>query len=344
MDNVEGLDGSSPRSTKRPPQEQALALGMLYGTTPVVEYDVFGNKRFHRNSHLSDNEFDGLVAEFHIDPFSKLENGRNNLLAILGDEKEAPRERERRASRYTDTYLDLNIKLDRAAFPPDDRVIQAVPGYIPDGLSDMGGDGNTDNESRSRERIRINKKELFKQAQPLFKKVLTIQETEGKDTDEWESDVVSEVMDFVYTSMPYNFGVSENAESVMYGTVMLSDIADQKLAVCRHHALVTQVLLQSLGITSRLMKSYASFDGMPPGAHANNAVEIDGKWYLLDTTNPESGTDGKPKPYIKAIPENDLEFNNNKYTWKFDDGNGRTREYQSRSNMYYRIRDNAKES
>lgn len=131
----------------------------------------------------------------------------------------------------------------------------------------------------------------------------------------------------------------------MFGghSVALSTTGEHKLMVCRHHALVTQTLLQAFGIESRLMKSNVTFDQKKEPAlepHANNLVRIGNKWYLLDATAPEPLPNGKSKVFMKDIPERSVNLNAQTYMWRLQETDGSTRIYRSRSNMNYRIRDN----
>jgi len=114
------------------------------------------------------------------------------------------------------------------------------------------------------------------------------------------------------------------------------------MAVCRHQALYVQVLLQSLGLTSQLLK--CNLDGY---SHVANLLRIDNKWHVLDVTNPEKGEDGKLKVFIRQIPEIENPYKDDlEHKWQFPakkkDGTIGSRVYQLRRNMFYRIMDNDK--
>ena len=64
--------------------------------------------------------------------------------------------------------------------------------------------------------------------------------------------IVQWVAYYVHDKMPYDY---KNLGPVNpFKSVPLTQIQEDKQAVCRHHALYTQVLLQAFGITSRLLK------------------------------------------------------------------------------------------
>lgn len=322
-------------------QGKVLGTGMLYSRNATTEYELAGSVRQH-NVSFAPNEYRALIQEFQHDPFTRLAYGRENLLAIMKDQRLPLQERVDRVKRYTDAYLHLVTRLDHNAFPPDDRVRRGIPDYIPDGLSDMGKDDETNQDFRNREKIRINKAEIFELTKPLFREIFSTEIPDGTSKEQWKKWVMQKVSHYVYTSMPYNYDQQKMPRSFNSGSVTMTDVIGNKLAQCRHHALMTQVLLETFGITSRLMKSELIVNGQNLGPHVNNAVRIEEKWYIVDPTNPETKADGKnSKIFIRPIPETSLDLNANKYEWNFDLENGEKRGYKSRSNMYYRIRDNS---
>lgn len=324
-------------------QQKALGAGMLYGKRATTEFTLAGQQRIY-TSTLAPHEYQALVQEFQHDPFTKLAYGRQNLLAIMHDPRLPLEIRQDRVRRYTDAYLDLVTDLDHRAFPPDDRVRQGIPAYVPDGLSDMGGESEINSLFRSREKIRINKAQIFEQAKPLFNRIFSAEISKDVTSEQWKKWATEMVAHYVYTSMPYNYDDVALDRAFNFKSVPITDVADKRLAVCRHHALMTQVLLQTMGITSRLMKSELLANGRNLGPHANNAVRIEGQWYIIDSTNPDKSPDGKrSKMFMRALPERNLDLNGNQYGWDFTLGNGETQGYRTRSNMYYRIRDNAKD-
>jgi hypothetical protein len=338
---MEGNFDSLKTPTNLTLQEKVLATGMLYTTNATTEYGS-GEDGTRIHSHkFNKPEWKALTREFQENPQNKLAYARNNLLAIMKDKNLPIEERQERVKRYTDAYLALSLKLDHQAFPPNARVHMGIPEYIPDGLSDMGSDSTTTPSTRSREKIRIDKAEIFERAKPLFYKIFSTEMDSAVTSEQWKKSVVAKVAQFVYESMPYNHSRSEHPMA-SFRSVNLAEITDQRLSVCRHHALMVQVLLQEFGITSRLMKTDVVFDNKKPGKHVNNAVRIEKKWYLLDATNPIKNSQENQRLFIAPLPETSLDLNSQVYAWRFDETNGRTRTYTSRANMYWRIMDNVK--
>jgi len=149
--------------------------------------------------------------------------------------------------------------------------------------------------------------------------------------------VIKEVAALVYNSMPY-----DKAEAATYiaskGIVGVHEAFNERLAQCRHHALYTQVILQALGITSRLFKCDAEIGRGVFEPHAANLVRVNSKWYILDATNPDSK---QGVGEIFMIPMNvtdaDPALLRGK-EWSSVRNNGRTWRYRSRNDMYYTIR------
>lgn len=318
-------------------QQEALVFGMLHGEDALVDYTVTSLGRIH-NFRLEPDGLDQLVTVFKTNPKLYLAYARQNLFAINSDPKLPEGKRQDRIQRYVDAYLDLIPNLDRMAFPPaPDQIQRSVPDYIPDGLTDMGADPRLKPQVRSREKIRVDKRKAFQQAKQLFYEIFS-QDLGRGNSDQAKMYITQRVAHFVHTNMPYDY--KDEAFRNPTHSVPMTGYFERRLAQCRHHALYTQVLLQAFGLTSKLMKSDAAFrDGEEVKPHGNNLVRINNRWYLLDTTNPESSNEGGSKIFIKPIPERDIDLNTNAYTWRLQDG-GNTRTYVSRNNMYWKIEDN----
>lgn len=320
------------------PQQQVLVSAMLRNKSDVtVNYSLHKNGSKTLNFEFTENDFRDLVGKFKEDPKQCLAMARRNIIAIANDKKLSEPERNNRVKRYLDAYLTLSLELDHRAFPPtpEGRILEGVPTYVPDGLSDMGSSPVLNPNARNREKIRIDKKKVFAQSKDFLYELFTAKFGPKVTSSEIKTYFAQRVAHFVYTKMPYN-----HAEKPMPRgrSIPLDEIIEEQLAVCRHHALMTQVLLQSLGLTSSLMKSDVRFGNNYSGAHANNIVRIDGKWHLLDSTNPRND---KPEVYMVPLPQPDIDLTQNTYKWKLIVG-ADERIYESRNNMYYRIMDNAK--
>jgi transglutaminase-like putative cysteine protease len=141
--------------------------------------------------------------------------------------------------------------------------------------------------------------------------------------------------------MPYDYQ-KINPYPNLGKSVLITEPFDRKLAVCRHHALYTQVLLQSFGITSRLLKCNLGVGQEKGEPHACNLVRVNGKWSILDATNPEVNK-GVGEVFLTPIPGTDIDTNKYNYTWQVQCKKGQDiRTYQSRHNMFYKYTGNNK--
>ena len=307
--------------------QRALAFSALYDDEKaVISYSPStGNKKALQRILNSDDEFGRLVKNFRRDQKDILACLRKNMSNIMADTHLNWSERVDRLERYLPDYFEFMCILDREAFPSSgNRVFYYVPTYIPDNLSDMGSDPNVVTEYRGRrEKIHIKKMEIFTQAVSLFRKIWG-NRMEGK------KEIVLNVAYWVYTELPYDYKWLGGRFSPL--SIPLDAFKGPvPSAVCRHQALYTQVLNQSFGLTSRLLK--CDMDGEP---HASNLVRLDHQWHLLDVTNPIL-INGNPQICLLPIPERDIDLNKNTYVWRVIHDNG-TRIYTSRKNMFFRIK------
>lgn len=335
---IKGPEKKSPEDDKTvlTLQEQVLVTGMLrQNTHATVNYTRMPDgQRIHQG--ITPDDFSELVPVFRMNPFPFLAVARLNVLNIRNDQNLPYGDRNNRLHRYLDAYLALTVKLDRKAFPAGRKVIRGVPVYIPDGLSDMGTDPQTDPSHRTREKIRINKEEIYKKSRQFLHDLFSRELSYSFSISQWKRSAVLKVAQYVYNSMPYNYsGILHPEFSNRSIPITNLDLYTQ----CRHHALMTQVLLQTCGITSRLMKSELVIDGNYLGPHVNNLVRLEGQWYLLDTTNPTQNQAQKLEVFMRPIPDKHIDLNEKTYRWSFNTPTG-IRTYESRSDMHYRIQDN----
>lgn len=319
-------------------EQKVLALGMVReNPRAVLGYRKEGG-HMKAPDQLPDEELMSLEEKFKKDPKEVLAYGRQNLFALTNDSNITKEQRSERFQRYLTAYLEMQLQLDRAAFPPNlSEIKKGVPDYIPDGLSDMGSDDEVDANKRSREKIRINKKEIFRQARELFETVFEA-DVSKMTLERKKKFIVEWVSHFVYTKMPYDYGnrgpVNPNK------SIPLHQIVEDKQAVCRHHALYTQVLLQAFGISSRLLKCDLDFGDGRKEPHVANLLRISGKRYLIDVTNPDKNN-GRGEHFIRELPDVNININRQTYVWPLKrKKDGQTWVYTSRNNMYYRINDN----
>jgi hypothetical protein len=321
-------------------QQETLLRGMfIKKRNAVLDYSVDSQgNRVQSHDALSREEKLDLIQKFRNNPKECLGYARENIFSIMEDKNLSQERKEARVKRYTDAYLDLIVRLDRKAFPAREEIIRGVPEYIPDGLSDMGSDPETDPADRKgREKIRIDKQKIFEQSRDLFYKIFStdIGRMDNEAAKRW---IVQYVSYFVANKMPYD--KKQNPFPSADRSIRLNESLEQQLAVCRHHALYAQVLLQTFGITSRLLKCDLDFGGRSGGAHAANLVRMNNKWNLLDITNPDIGKKGEGETFLRPISEKNIDPNSRDYEWKLRRNDGEEWRYRSRNNMYYRIMDN----
>jgi hypothetical protein len=340
---MEAGQDNSPKLVQLPLQERALANGMLHSElNKISSYKDTPQGRIH-STDFDGQDFKSLVEKFKNNPKDCLAVARENLLSIKKDTRLSHNEQVDRIKRYLDAYFNLQIKLDHEAFPPSEQVIKGIPDYIPDGLSDMGSDPSIQPGLRTREKLRVNKQEIFEQSKEFFFSIFSYDFSSlppQEKNERIKKFIAKRTGLYVYKTLSYDHK-DEGLPMFSTHSTPLSGYADRKLAVCRQQALYTQVLLQAFGLTSRLVKSDVSFNGKNFGPHVNNAVRIEGKWYVMDTTNPEQINLQQSDIFIKPVPETDIDLNKNVYKWSFANAFG-TREYITRNNMHYRIRDNIK--
>lgn len=322
-------------------QEQVLAHALLKDDkTATVSY--LENERGQRMTlkFLPEN-WQALITKFKTNPKETLAMGRYNLYAILQDPKVFSRdERNERLGRYLEAFNGLQVKIDRSAYPPNpDTIQEGVPPYVMDGLSDLGQDKDPDPNNRSREKIRVDKERILKEAATMTTAIYKhlADNKIDQQSDEGKGYILEQVLRYVHDLMPYDHD-GKITRQIKGGSILLHDVIKERMAVCRHHALVTQVLLQSFGLTSRLLK--CMYGAYIPEPHAANLVRINNVWHLVDATNPNSDENGRTTPFIEPLSEKTIDTNTHNYVWTPEAtmyGKKQTRSYQSRHNMYYRI-------
>ncbi len=314
-------------------QQRVLAYAMLHkqGNATIL-YTPRADGERHLAGILNENEIGALIAAFQKDPKECLAYARQNLIAIFQDKNLAPDTREERAWRYIDAYIDLMIRLDRAAFPATQKIQRGIPDYVPDGLSDMGKEDDPNPALRNREKIRVDKTYVFKHAREMLFDVLRVASRTADSTD-IKMYLARRVGHFVHRELPYD-KAQRAPDFGKTRSLRIGEVRERHLAVCRHHALYVQVLMQALGLTSRVLK--CRLNG---GGHAANLVRINGEWHVLDATVPDTKND----VYLAPVHERDIDLNHHDYIFTLGSGTPDPRVYASHSTMYYRVRDNRRE-
>ena len=311
-------------------QQRVLAWGMLRQVGNAATSFILDQNgiRRHQIPRLTAFDMERLEASFAIDPKESMAMARESLFAIYEDSRLDAPTRTDRLERYYDAYTELIIHLDHATFPPtpEGHVSVGLPVYIPDGFVDMGGDSSLVPDWRDREQIVVDKLGLLKKYKQFLIDVFST-DYESHTLSYKKRHIVSRIALEVYRSLPYD----HSDKYLGGGQVALSTLNE---GVCRHQALVFEVLCQAAGIKSQILKT--QMDG---SRHAANAVRVDGVWYIVDATNPDYvlTSDGQYhwRPGAYAIGEYPCEPG--KQHAVKEKHSGREHVYSVHDDMYWRI-------
>lgn len=314
-------------------QQKALWYAALYKDPEAPVDYVLDKSKTLKKTIKTQKEVEILLKKFSSNPKDTLAYCRQAIQYISSDKKLSDAQRKERTSRYIDQYLDLIIELDQQSFTHDNQktyngLVDGIPSYIPDNFVDMWSDYNTNNEYRNREKIVVNKQKLFAEAYQLLHKVLGTP---------WmtKRDIVNHIYYYV-AQRPYSHNTAQG--SLWWNSVPLDEIIGNDDMVCRHKALWFQILVQTCGLTSQLLKCTVKFWNTDRESHVANLVRVDYKWYLVDPTAPIEGLDGKVRYAINPIKEKEINVNKQTYTWYVGENIKKPRTYVSRNNMYYQIK------
>ncbi len=270
-----------------------------------------------------------LGRDHAANPKDTLAVAREYLMVIGSNENLSPQEKEKLLDTQLDVVFDLTIKLDHLAFPPTKpgEVRKGVPDYIPDGFVDMGKDENVDPANREREQILVDKRDILTKYKPFLKDLLS-RDYSRIDLQTKKRHLAIETAKEIYSSLEFNAAASDMGGDV----VRLSKVPE---GVCRHQGMTFQVLCQTLGLKSRVLKSYR--DGE---RHSANMVRFNDQWYIFDVTNPDYQLDDSGqkrwRPGAFAVDEPPMSGEMKKYSvrGKFS---GEDHTYLAHDNMYWRI-------
>lgn len=314
----------------------------------IVAFEIKNGARVHSLSSVTTESIEKVLNLFEKDPKDVTAILRWALIALYRDTKiSLDFLKTDRLERYLQASLTLQVRMDRAIFKADDAVKAGVPEYIPDGLSDMGSDPEIDPLKREREKIRVDKAKIFSRySGRLLQLFMAISESnEDPNSTNLKGFMVEFVSQAVYEELPYDRFQLAGLKGVLLGqSININYVAEHRLAVCRHQALETQVLLQALGINCQLLKCKVEFFPGRRGAHVANLVRLNGTWYLLDVTNPDFQAN-TPKVFLREIKGLDKNpyLDDKDHVWELGSDIG-LRKYILRRNMFYRIRDNKLDS
>jgi len=276
---------------------------------------------------LSPDNLEKITHEFKENPEKIIKILIENLRAIATNNNYSKQTQKQELNLYYDAWVDLLIRFDDKVFPKTNplKVYSGVPDYIHEGLVDMGFNPNLDKRN-SREKIYVEKENILRGSKNLL--IHTLKEgLNEKQTIRLIAEAIYEKMPLDYIKRGNNFGDKT--------IKLLEDVIQSSTpkAVCRHHSLTAQVLIQSTGLISRLLKCSVHENGNLLGYHSANLVNVQNEWYLLDITMPTK-INGRKKFAFK-VPDKNIDTNKNNYSWT----NPETRiEYRSKNDMFYRIK------
>jgi hypothetical protein len=332
---------------------QVLARAMLSGYKGgqelesgkmiAVDYKTKDGQRLINFNPPSNSELSQLVENFREEPKKGLAMARVNLIEIARDKKLPENEREQRLERYLQAYIDLMIEIDHRAFPADGPTVvhEGIPAYIPDGLSDMGGDPRTDPSERGREKIRVDKRKVYQGSFGRLKQAIWSLKDTALDPSsaEIKKYLINFVMISTYLDMPYdhtNRGINPLAKMRSIGIDEYSG-AGEPVSVCRHQAMETVLRGQALGLEFRLAKCR-----LDRQKHVAVMFRVDKQWYLGDPTNPEA--DPRNPKNTRAFIRKVEPSGEARQRWTFDrwvpldDVSVKTKiDYELNPEMYYRV-------
>lgn len=278
-----------------PEQQRILANSMLYrlGGKATLDYAIVGNARLSEYADFDETNFADLKARFADNPHVALASARESLMAIGTDTRLTEGQRSSRLDRYMDAYFDLTLMLDHEIYPDTQpgRPMGGMLNYIPDGFVDMG------RSPSSREEIRVDKEDWLNKNREELKRIFSLEQ----DPDygrlspaEKEQHIAERLAWRVHNSIRYNRERAAGYKA--HGAV---DLQPLMFGVCRHQALAFQVLAQTVGLESRIMKCDVAYGSGEKGPHVANAVRIGHDWVLYDVTAPRKGYQND-QPYWKA--------------------------------------------
>jgi hypothetical protein len=326
-------------SSKEKAQLFSVLVQLCNGSDQIVL-----NRNLEQTTVVSAEDAQRVIEKHRQNPTEVAATIRNALINFVRQKEIPEPEREQQLRAYLQSYFELLVRLDRAAFPPSgpNQIYSGVPFYIPDGLSDMGSDREIEALKRSREKIRVNKAASYQKSfEMFFKAIWQLREDENDPNSPGIARYLTTyVMTSVFNDMPYDYTMSATSNVPKSVTIDEFVNAATAMSVCRHKAMETQLRLQALGIESRLLK--CDMDGVP---HVANLIEIDQQWYLIDSTNPEVSQINPAlyKPYRRKVA-----FQNQVgQVWQLSRNQLNGDQiidvpitYSTRNNMYYRLLDN----
>ena len=292
------------------PQVRNLIATICYQDVGVIVSNKIKNRKRIAEKINKSNLEEAIYFHKH-DPFMT-HNLINNAIANIVEDS--------RVERYICAAVDLEILLDRLAFP-ECTVVQGIPNYIMDGYTDMG-QFSSNNNRHGREKFRVEKDNLkmdIKYARScairflkreinskfnLFFVSLNILKSPVKYlTKSDRYSLIEQISNYIITNMSYNrdkvYAMAERYDEI---SVPLDIFREEGYGICRHHAVMAQILFQVSGLISKLEKGN-HYSGRHVWNHVYNPdciVDTTLKCYDLNSNVTIRSSDVRPDYFEKS--------------------------------------------
>lgn len=271
-------------------QERTLAYAMLHRIGDATLRFTMGGVSGDEAQELSfaGGDYTSLRQAFAADPKEALAWARESLFAISADKRLSEPTRSRRLSHYLEAYSNLTLRLDHAVFPESPTPHRGIPGYIPDGLVDLGKYSTVREAQTEREQVWVDKRAILEKYRPVLTKIFSQDYSRATSTQK-KLYMANELAKAVYFEMPAAEAGRTGNAFLGTGRVRLSELSE---GVCRHQSLVFQVLGQAVGLTIRQARGDMQYVDQETGRkiqmrHATNIMRVNGQWYIYDVSNPD---------------------------------------------------------
>lgn len=203
--------------------------------------------------HISREDLDAAVKSHRGDPF-RTHRLFNRAIANIREQPRIPREQSR-VLRYISASCDLEILLDRLAFPETD-VNVGIPRYLMDGYTPLEQEPNSTEKrkefriekDRLREHLVLAREHLVSERKSL---VLAVEKTAEYFLE--EEGLLDWIARYAASNTEYNLTGAEKITSEYRDRrVTMGIMQRSRYATCRHHAILGQVLLQVAGKKARI--------------------------------------------------------------------------------------------
>ncbi|MBD3259344.1 hypothetical protein GF371_01800 [Candidatus Woesearchaeota archaeon] len=265
--------------------QKALMNGVLYQIA-AEDYTYAGFDQEKEDEMAREYATELFLPSYQNNPIKQI-NALNVSIKYVADKLDIE------ISRVCREAVKLEILLDKLAFRSEgDQIFQGIPLYLMEGYTDMGSDArNTGRNSGEKERkkFRISKEEWLEEM--AFAKSVAIDNKNHKE-------VYKTLYDYVVKKIPY--------VNRQYGDEDLTiDMAAYKDGgVCRHIADILQILMQTAGLYSNVVKGSCRGRGRHVWVEAQYPyfLRYNGNNCTIDPTWGTLNADGSVTRWIGEIP------------------------------------------